>query len=407
MHAATRTALGAALVAALTVLTLPAASASAGPLAPRTEKLSTGPGGAQADKSSGGPVLSADGKTIAFSSDASNLVAGDTPDTEDVFVRRPGSSALVRVSVPGKQASGPRLSSTGRYLTFTARDADFVYTLHLRDLTTGKTVRLDPKLSDAYRADGPAPISADGRYVALDAHPTDATPAGAGDGGRVYLLDRQTGKTVRISEKPNHWQRSCGVAAISDDGTKVVYQDAYANGPVGGDWSDLYVWDRTTGKRVQADTTHNGAPADYESSGALISGDGTKVTFTSLATNLVPGPPTKGYHAFVRDLKTGKLTRIDGLTPTNTTLAQGISRDGKKALINVVGSGYESALYVRDLTTGSSTLASPNIEGKPTGTVGSVLSADASTVVFGADDEAKFVPGDTNGEWDLFVRQLK
>ncbi|MFJ2741418.1 hypothetical protein ACIO3O_17340 [Streptomyces sp. NPDC087440] len=405
MHAATRTALGAALVAALTALALPSASAS--PLAPRTEKLSTGPGGAQADKSSRNAVLSADGRTIAFASNASNLVTGDTPDTEDVFVRKPGSNGLVRVSVPGKQTSSPGLSSTGRYLTFSARGADYVYTLHLRDLTTGKTVRLDPKLSDGYRVTGTAKINADGRFVALDAGPTDATPAGAGDGGRVYLLDRQTGKTVRTSEKPNHWQRSCFVESISDDGTKVVYADQYANGPVGGDWSDHYVWDRATGKRVQADATHNGAAADHQSSDALISGDGSRVTFTSLATNVVPGPPTSGYHAFVRDLKTGKLSRVDGLSPTDTTLARGISRDGKKVLVDVVGSDWQSALYVRDLTTGASTLASPNAEGKPTGTGDGAMSADASTVAFTGDDEGKFVPGDTNGQWDLFVRHLK
>ncbi|MFI0981824.1 hypothetical protein ACH4SP_33035 [Streptomyces sp. NPDC021093] len=406
MHTATRAAVGAALVAALTVLNLPGAGAA--PAGPRTEKLSTGPGGVQADQSSQGPVLSTDGRVVAFTSYASNLAAGDTPDTEDVFVRKAGSSALSRVAVPGAQTGNPRLSSTGRYLTFTARDASYAYTLHLRDLTTGRTVRVDPKLPDGYRGGGPAPISTDGRYVGINAQPTDATPAGANDGGRVYLLDRQTGTSVRVSESPGVWNRYCSLQALSDDGTKVVYTDQYSGGPLGGDWSDIYVWDRTTGKRVQADATHDGAPADKQATDPLISGDGTKVAFTSLATNLVPGPhPVSGYHAFVRDLSTGKLSRVDGLAPTDTTLVSGISRDGEKLLIDVVGESWKSALYLRDLPTGASTLASPNLEGKPTGTAGSAMSADASTVAFQADDAARIVVGDTNGQWDLFVRHLK
>ncbi|MFI5805379.1 TolB family protein [Streptomyces sp. NPDC051561] len=409
-----RTATAAALVAALTALTLPGASAA--PAEPRTEKLSTGPGGVQANAFSNAPEVSADGSVVVFTSIASNLVAGDTPNTDDVFVHRAGSSALTRITVSGATTSAPHLSSNGRYLTFVARDKNNVSTLHLRDLAPGagkpvRTVRIDTKLPDGYRVGGNAPISTDGRYLALNTQPTDATPSGADDGNRVYLLDRTTGKTVRVSHSPDMTNgfRSTGAGSISDDGGKIAYYDGYINGPRGDDWGDIYVWDRTTGKEVHADATYNGAQADKASTTPLLSGDGTKVAFQSFATNLVPGTdPNRGWNPFVRDLTTGKLSRVDGIAPTDISGVSGISRDGRQLLISSNSStSGESGIYVRDLTTGASTLASPGLDGKPQGAGSSAMSADGSTVAFSGYDESRFVEGDTNGESDVFLRRLR
>ncbi|WP_433545518.1 TolB family protein [Streptomyces sp. CA-294286] len=407
MRTISRTAIGAALVAALTALTLP--TASAGPLAPRTEKASTAPGGAQADDSSGDPVLSGDGKVLAFQSYASNLVAGDKPGTEDVFVRPAPGAPLQRVTVPGATTSAAALSRDGRFLAFSSTSETRTHGVHVRDVRTGRTERLAPVLGDAYAVSpGRSALSANGRYVAFGADATDATPAAADDGPRVYLYDRATGRTERISHSPDDADgaRGCFVGSVSDDGSKVVYQDSYTNGPRGDDWGDVLVHDRTTGKTVQADATHDGAEADKASVEPRLGGDGTTVVFHSYATNLVPGTdPNRGWNPFVYDLRSKKLTRIDAPVPTDITTASGLSADGRKVLYS--RSGSSQGQWVRDLRTGRDTLATPGLDGSPRGVGSSALSADASTVAFSGYDEGTFVAGDTNGEPDVFVRRLR
>ncbi|WP_051338514.1 TolB family protein [Streptomyces flavidovirens] len=405
-----RVALGAALVVAVTATALPAAAESS---APQTRRISVAPDGAQADDSSTSPAVSADGRVVAFSSYASNLAPGGTARTSDVFVRDARDGKLRRVTLDGAESSetsSPALSANGRYLTFNADDGTLGgYSVHVRDVKTGKTERVAPALDDGYAVSyGAAAISADGRYVAFDARPTDATPGSADDGSRVYVLDRRTRKAERISHSPDDatGARGCTVGSISADGRKVAYQDSYTNGPRGDDWGDIFVYDRTTKKEVHADATHDGAKADKASTTPLLSADGSTVAFSSYATNLVPGTdPNRGWNPFVRDLRTGTLKRIDGIAPTDISGADGISADGRKLLYS--SSGSVSAHYLRDLRSGKDVLATPGLDGTPRGAAPATLSADASTVVFGGYDDAKFVPGDTNGEADIFVRRLR
>ncbi|MFJ6699148.1 TolB family protein [Streptomyces sp. NPDC091272] len=409
MHVVTRTALGAALVAALTAATLP--SAGAAPAAPRTEKISTAPAGGQADDSSSGPQLSGDGKVVAFSSYASNLVAGDTPGTADVFVRSAGGAGLRRITVEGAETSSPQLSRSGRHLTFTAAIQDpYGYRVHVRDLATGRTERIAPALDAGYAVTGgAAPISADGRYVAVNATPTAATPPSDDDGSRVYLYDRTTKKAVRVSRTPDDADgaRGCVAGSISADGRKVAYQDSYTNGPRGDDWGDIFVYDRTTGKTVHADATYDGAEADRASTTPVLSADGSTVAFQSYATNLVPGTdPNRGWNPFVRDLRTGALTRVDGRKPADIAGLHGLSADGSKVLYSTFGEASQG-LWLRDLRTGGDVLASPAQDGSAQDMSGGALSADASTAAFAGGDEGNFVPADTNGHRDVFVRHLR
>ena len=92
-----------------------------------TTQMSVGLGGAQANNHSGvgdDPAISADGRYVAFSSWASNLVAGDTNDTTDVFVRDRATGATTRVSVASDGAQGnnqtllPAISADGRFVAF-------------------------------------------------------------------------------------------------------------------------------------------------------------------------------------------------------------------------------------------------------------------------------------------------
>ncbi|MEN6642915.1 MAG: calcium-binding protein, partial [Armatimonadia bacterium] len=81
-------------------------------------------GGAQANRHSGNPSISADGRYVAFESCASNLVAGDTNRSPDVFVhdRTTGTTTRVSVATGGEQANydsnNPSISADGRYVAF-------------------------------------------------------------------------------------------------------------------------------------------------------------------------------------------------------------------------------------------------------------------------------------------------
>ena len=97
-----------------------------------TRRVSVGPGGAQADGGSFGPAISADGRYVAFMSGASNLVAGDTNHSPDVFVRDRVTHVTWRVSVGpgGTQANAsnyaPAISADGRYVAFSSSASNLV-----------------------------------------------------------------------------------------------------------------------------------------------------------------------------------------------------------------------------------------------------------------------------------------
>src|SRR5439155_7441870 len=81
-------------------------------------------GGTQSNAASLGSALSADGRLVAFQSDATNLVVGDTNGATDVFVRdrQTGMTARVSVASDGTQANNvssyPALSADGRFVAF-------------------------------------------------------------------------------------------------------------------------------------------------------------------------------------------------------------------------------------------------------------------------------------------------
>jgi Tol biopolymer transport system component len=97
-----------------------------------TERVSIETDGGQANDSSGSAVLSADGRFVAFSSNASNLVPGDTNGANDVFIRDRQAGTTKRVSIKtdsgqANDSSGePALSADGRFVAFTSHATNLV-----------------------------------------------------------------------------------------------------------------------------------------------------------------------------------------------------------------------------------------------------------------------------------------
>jgi Tol biopolymer transport system component len=176
--------------------------------------VSIGAGGAGADRQSGAAAISADGRCVAFASEATNLVAGDTNGAGDVFVRdlRAGGTRRVSVSTAGTQATGPSalpaISADGRYVAFVSRAADLVPgdtngadDVFLRDVATGVTSRVSATGGGAQVSgvSGSPAISADGRYVAFGSDAAGLAPGPAVWAQDVYLLDRLTHTLRRIN----------------------------------------------------------------------------------------------------------------------------------------------------------------------------------------------------------------
>ncbi|MFE7760901.1 TolB family protein [Streptomyces sp. NPDC057438] len=412
MRPSLRVLVNAVLLAAVVTPVLPAQADGADEapsLAPRTERISVA-----ADGTTGGnhhstdPVVSADGRVVAFTSSATNLGPG-TDVRNSVYYRTGPGEPLRRVVVPGETTSTPQLSDSGRYLTFGSYAATTATSsVHVMDLSDGSVERLAPALGDGYLASyGIAPISADGRYVAFVARPAP-DPNGAFS-CRVMLLDRKTGAVRRVSRESDGSKNfhRCDQISLSADGRKVAYLEGYS-GPAPDDQGDIVVYDRRTGRTVQADVTHDGAAASTSSIAPVLSADGSKVAFTSMATNLVPKPDTNdGWNAFVRDLRTGTLKRYDGHAPADLTLVSDLSRDGSKLLLNTADANRTSlGLILRDLCTGQEELLSPGQDGRPLTVGKAALSTDESTVVFDSYHPG-LVPEDTNLIGDVFVRTLR
>lgn len=411
--AAGRAAGGSALALLLAAAALPAAVAAPAPSAPAgsagsTRLLSAAVDGGAANGPSATPVVSADGRVAAFTSQASNLVRGDTNDRADLFVRDLRHGRTQRIADPGGELAAPALSGDGRYLAYTAQDGETTAVV-VRDLRTGATERADVDLPMPFE-NGYAPaLSADGRTVAFTVDDTDFTTTGA---QAVYVRDLRAQRTERVSFPVDGDEEFRGFRAptISADGRRVAYQ-AVRGTPPRGDWSDVYVHDRDTGGETQADTTHDGSPADGAATGPLLSADGTTLAFTSGASNLVPGTdPNDSVNPFVRDLRTGKVTRVDAVLPgpQGVLSVDGVSAHGSKLLLDTWPVlTTDDAEFVRDLRTGADALASPDKDGRPANAVDARMDARARTVVFTGFDDENFVPGDTNGVPDVFVRTLR
>lgn len=278
------------------------------------------------------PTMSADGRYVAFSSYASNLVVGDTNSLRDVFVhdRQTGVTTRVSVDSGGGQAVGsgsdrPAISADGRYVAFgsgasnlVVDDTNGAYDIFVHDRQTGATTLVSVDSAGGqgnYISDFPA-ISADGRYVAFGSGASDLVADDTNSVADIFVHDRQTGVTSRVSvdSQGNQGDRdSFYFPAVSADGRFVTFASESSN-LVAGDTNgvfDTFVHDRVSGAttRVSLDSTGRQV-ADGSFIYSSISADGRYVAFESNASNLVTGDTNCVTDIFVHDRQTGTTTRV-------------------------------------------------------------------------------------------------
>jgi Tol biopolymer transport system component len=211
-----------------------------------TTRVSVASDGTQGDGESYYPSISSEGRYVAFASDATTLVAGDTNGLTDIFVhdRRTGVTTRVSVASDGTQGNGhswhPSISSEGRYVAFASyasnlvdSDANGEWDIFVHDRQTGETTRVSVA-SDGSEGDKLSygqSISPDGRYVAFASYATNLVAGDTNGKWDVFVHDRQTGETTRVSVDSEGSQGDGGsfFFSISSDGRYVAFSSSATN----------------------------------------------------------------------------------------------------------------------------------------------------------------------------------
>lgn len=399
------------------------------------ERVSIASDGSQADGDSEEPSISSDGRIVAFISDATNLVPGDTNGVPDVFVHDLDTGITERVSVPsvGPQADDEAftlsLSSDGRFVAFgsfatnlIAGDTNGVLDVFIRDRTIGTTARVSIA-SDGTQANDesfyPA-VSSDGRFVAFRSDATNLVANDTNNTSDIFVRDRLAGTTERISVASGGTQANGNSIspAISSDGRFVAFSSEASN-LVAGDTNnkaDIFVHDR------QDDTTELIAgPAEFDTGSGIIivapsiSPDGDFVGFESDADDLVPGDTNNRFDTFLVDRGTLGAERLS----VSSSEVEGNSDSGRPSLsfnnryavfssiaTNLVSQDTNGSedVFVRDRDAGQTRRASLAFDGSQgdNNSFSAVISEDGQFIAFTAFAE-NLVANDTNGAFDIFV----
>jgi Tol biopolymer transport system component len=343
----------------------------------QTTRLSVASDGSEANHYSGNPTISADGRYVAFDSWASNLVDDDTEGWSDVFVhdRRTGKTTRVSVASDGTGANfnsySPALSADGRFVAFASHadnlvgdDTNGSGDIFVHDRRTRQTVRVSVATGGVQAnalSFSPA-ISGDGRFVAFNSHAKNLVADDTNDTVDVFVHDRQTGQTTRVSVATDGGQANnySFLPQLSADGRHVTFGSVASNLVADTNGAgDIFVHDRKTGRTERISLATGGAQANDFSFSPAISADGRYVAFSSFASNLVVDDTNDAPDVFVHDRQSGKTTRAsvanNGTQGDNSSVYPAISADGRfvafsSAARNLVvdDTNSEVDIFVRD-----------------------------------------------------------
>jgi hypothetical protein len=395
------------------------------------------------------PVISADGRYVAFESGASNLVANDTNTSLDVFVRdlQTGTTTLLSLNTAGtgsgnQGSSSPRISANGQVVVFQSFASNLVTNdnnnapdVFARDLQSGVTSLVSSNAAGTFSGNNAsylalvpkdkaprASISNDGRFVVFESYATDLVPLTDSNGNNpdAFVRDLQTNTTTLVSI--NRFGTASGNGGgtqpvISGNGRFVFFQssstDLTSNGAPFS--FNLYVRDLQTGvTEMVSVTTSNAASRGPLNSNyfPVASDDGRYVIFQSDAKDYVVNDSNNGYDIFLRDRQTNTTTLISvnvsgGTGPNSVANGAVMSSDGRYVAFNGFGTDYvttsdtngRSDVFLRDVAAGTTTLLSVNNAGTSSAINGGdypVISADGRFVLF-ESSSTDMVPNPISG----------
>jgi Tol biopolymer transport system component len=341
---------------------------------------------------SGSAAISGDGRFVAFASAASDLVAGDTNGVPDVFVRDRAARTTERVSLAtgGAQVYGPSgleaISSDGRFVLLSSAATNLVagdtngrQDVFLHDRLTGSTERVSVG-TDGVQPNDDSPhadLSDSGQVIAFATNATNLAAGATTSVFRVYVRDRGTGTTELVG---TGW-----APALSADGRYVAWDAG----------TRILVRDRVLGTTEEVSVGNDGAQLAGDGAVASISADGRFVAFAMDELTNRDRRSTLVVRDRVQRTTLSFPARVGGDNPK-------ISADGR-----VVAFESDAGVSVRDLAAGTVQVVSVSETGAPGNTSGytgsGALSADGRFVAY-FSLASNLVAEDRNGTFDVFVR---
>jgi Tol biopolymer transport system component len=418
---------------AFALIGTPAASAGT----EHTRRVSVGTTGTQGDGNSESPSISSNGRYVAFESSSDNLVANDTNGMRDIFVRDRllGTTELISTSTGGLQGDlesyHSSISADGRFVAFwsnatnlVAGDTNAAADVFVRDRELGRTRRVSMS-SEGVQGDSYSfmpSISADGRFVVFGSAASNLVASDTNGIEDAFVRDLRRHRTVRVSVSSSGAQTDAQSStmepvlsamgryvAFASDATTLASNDS--NGA-----TDVFVRDRRLHRTRMMSVGRAGLAADGDSYSPAISADGRFVTFTSLATNLVTGDHNHSSDVFVRDQQS-RTTRLESVASDGTHANGGstlpaISGDGRFVVFTSGGDNLVSGdtngwldVFERDrvldrtkrVSISTSGTQGDNYSYRP------AISGDGEYIAF-ESYASNMVAGDTNNVADVFVR---
>lgn len=364
-------------------------------------------GGAE-NGSSSQVVLSPDGTKIAFASVASNLVPTQFWGRIDIFVKELFTGEVTRVStdVAGAEAdrpsSNPVFSPDGSKVAFLSAATNLVtgvadgsVGVFVKDLVSGAIQRVAGGVS------GDVTFSPDGSKLMFESAATSLVSGDTNGQDDIFVADLVGGAIQRVSTTQQGEQANgrSEVAVFSPDGTKIAFSSAASN-LVSGDANgimDIFVKDLATGALQRFSGTWFGG--EVTSSRPVFSPDGSRIAFDGSG------------QIFLVDLATGERTHVSTNGPTSTagifSLSHVFSPDGSKIAFWAWGWSGGPNILIKDLTTGGLAVAVPGMDGLAGMQSSSFdLSWVGNMLAFSAKTSGGLAPGDSPAYEYAYIRQL-
>lgn len=318
--------------------------------------------------------LSSNGQIVVFVGNSN----GSTGDQLSVLRWDGQSGAVTLVSsgsnhtaTAGTVSCNPALTPDGRFVAFVSDAPDLVsntpsagFHLYVQDTVAGTMTLVDgtPEGENSgLTGMVVASLSADGRIVVFDAGDSNLVPNDNNHSADIFLRDLTSGTTELISARAPELPSLSGDAsselwpqALSSEGRFLVFSSSAAN-LVDNDTNgfiDVFVRDLVTGSNTLVSTSLASDGADGPSADPAISGDGRYVAFDSSADNLVTGDTNHAWDVFVRDLQTGTTVlasvNADGTGPGNgDSFLSGFSANGRYVLFQSFSTSLTSGSIIR------------------------------------------------------------
>lgn len=412
----------------------------------RIERVSVNDAGQGGNNQSFSPSISADGRFVTFVSEASNLVSGDNDIWFDIFVFDRHERRIERVSVSdaGEGGNGdsesPSLSSDGRFVTFSSTASNLVagdnngtQDIFVYDRQEKRTTRVsvnDEGEEANGRSSSPS-LSSDGRYVTFESDGSNLVTEDDNEASDIFVYDRQEDMIVRVSvdSAGAEGDGASGSPSLSADGRFVAFDSKASNLVLGddNDASDIFVYDRNDGRIERVSVNDAEAEAEHTVFGSIspaISNDSRFVTFSSAASNLVPGDdnrtsafdPFSGVDIFVYDRQEERIERVSvndaNAGGNRSSLSPSLSGDGRFVTFESEASNLVSGdnndtfdVFVYDLHEQQIERAAIDFSGSVTIESSSFVDNEATLTLFGMVDVSSslFVGNVNNAEADFNV----